>query len=110
NGINTQGLETAAELRLLLRSESSNKEPRRRAVADKFDVIAFLGDNLADFPGDFGPTVESRLKRVDEFEALWGTRWFVLPNPVYGDWERALGDGRASRLKRATDRRFVEKQ
>jgi 5'-nucleotidase (lipoprotein e(P4) family) len=110
NAINTEGLENAAELRLLLKSESSDKEPRRKAVAEKYDVIAFLGDNLADFPGDFGPTVESRSKRVDEFEALWGTRWFVLPNPVYGDWERVLGVTGASHLKRASDREFIKRR
>ena len=23
----------------------------------------------------------------------FGTSWFVLPNPLYGSWERALGAG-----------------
>ena len=27
---------------------------------------------------------------VDELSDLWGRRWFVLPNPIYGSWERAV--------------------
>jgi 5'-nucleotidase (lipoprotein e(P4) family) len=110
NGVNTAGLEIASELRLLLKTESSSKEARHKAVHEKYHIIAYVGDNLADFPGDFGPTVESRYQRADEFEQLWGSRWFVLPNPIYGDWERVLGAERASHLKRARDRRFIEER
>ena len=28
--------------------------------------------------------------RRAELMPLFGARWFVLPNPVYGSWERAL--------------------
>jgi len=109
NGVNTDGLENASELRLLLKTESWSKEARRKAVRERYHIVAYLGDNLADFPGDFGPTVESRFQRTDDLEELWGSRWFVLPNPIYGDWERVLGGDRTSHLKRASDRRFIER-
>lgn len=110
NGIGTVELENASDLRLLLKTDSSNKESRRKAIAEKYHVIAFLGDNLGDFPGDFGGAIESRSQRAQEFEELWGTLWFVFPNPIYGDWERALGSRREDVLKRASDRRFIEQQ
>ena len=31
-----------------------------------------------------------RQKKVEEAAGRWGVRWFLLPNPTYGSWERAL--------------------
>jgi len=25
------------------------------------------------------------------YEPMWGTKWFVMPNPIYGSWERSIG-------------------
>lgn len=83
--------------------DSSSKELRRKAIGEKYHVVAYLGDNLGDFPGEFGPTVDSRFQRVDSFAEVWGNRWFVLPNPVYGDWERVLGKDRLSHLKKSSE-------
>ncbi|MDH3496607.1 MAG: hypothetical protein OER21_07585 [Gemmatimonadota bacterium] len=41
-------------------------------------VLAYLGDDLRDFP------------TVDEEPGAFGDRWFVLPNPTYGTWERGV--------------------
>jgi len=95
NGINTQGLQAGTE-RLLLKRETSSKQDRMRVVEEKYQVVAYLGDNLADFPGateetkDVAAHLAARLRKVESAGGLWGTRWFMLPNPVYGDWEHAL--------------------
>jgi 5'-nucleotidase (lipoprotein e(P4) family) len=47
------------------------------------DVVAFVGDNILDFPGQ---SQEIR-KRGDEAFAPFGVRFFLLPNPMYGSWE-----------------------
>jgi predicted secreted acid phosphatase len=49
-------------------------------------VVAFVGDNIQDFPG----LDQSLRRREDEDEAFaaFGARFFVLPNPMYGSWER----------------------
>lgn len=47
-------------------------------------VIAYLGDNIQDFPGLGQQTVnEARATAL----ALFGERYFVLPNPMYGSWQ-----------------------
>jgi hypothetical protein len=30
---------------------------------------------------------------VAEHAGWWGTRWFMIPNPIYGSWERAITGG-----------------
>lgn len=43
-------------------------------------VLAYIGDNIKDFP---------YLSQVDIGDAgQFGTRYFLLPNPVYGSWQR----------------------
>jgi 5'-nucleotidase (lipoprotein e(P4) family) len=76
--------------RLLLREAVRSKEPRRKKVNESYTVVAYLGDNLADFASEFeAPVVTSYTQRnesVSSYADRWGSRWFVLPNPVYGDW------------------------
>jgi acid phosphatase len=80
--------------RLLLREDVRSKEPRWRKVEESFTVVAYLGDNLADFASEFeAPAVTSYAQRnesVSSYADKWGSRWFVLPNPVYGDWLMSL--------------------
>jgi predicted secreted acid phosphatase len=45
--------------------------------------VAFLGDNIRDFPG-LGQSVR---EQPDQAFAAFGTRFFLLPNPMYGSWE-----------------------
>jgi predicted secreted acid phosphatase len=44
--------------------------------------VAFLGDNIFDFPG----LSQAIVKQGDEAFAQFGVRFFVLPNPMYGSW------------------------
>ncbi len=85
-GVDTSGLEDRENSTLLLRTDRSDKEPRRVEVAQKYDIAAFLGDNLGDFPSLIGADNRERGRKAEFYQELWGTRWFVLPNPVYGDW------------------------
>jgi 5'-nucleotidase (lipoprotein e(P4) family) len=70
----------------------SDKGPRFEAVArgttpgslPPLDVVAFVGDNIQDFPG----LSQALRKETDEAFAPFGARFFVLPNPMYGSWER----------------------
>ncbi|MBI1356279.1 MAG: 5'-nucleotidase, lipoprotein e(P4) family [Acidobacteria bacterium] len=87
--------------RLLLRTDTSSKIERRAVVAEKWSVLALVGDNLADFDGVFeaeAGDLEARNARVAELADKWGSEWFVLPNPVYGDWVGALGPDLEQRL------------
>lgn len=81
---------------LLIRTDpnSSSKEPRRLTVSAKYYVVLLMGDNLNDFAEVFekSKTVESRLSAVEQNKNQFGTRFIVLPNPMYGDWENAIYD------------------
>ena len=85
-------------------NEPSTKSPRRAQVASTHRVLLLLGDDLNDFVAiptrsPAGSTLgEERLRLVQANLDKWGTRWFMLPNPVYGSWERALGDSTKERL------------
>jgi len=48
------------------------------------DVVAFVGDNIRDFPGQS----QALRGQPDEAFAPFGARFFVLPNPMYGSWEQ----------------------
>lgn len=87
-------LDDPSGIKLLLRKNSSSKQGRRDIVNEKYTVIALLGDNLNDFSDDFrSPSVNSIDERraiVRKHAAEWGSRWYVLPNPIYGYWTRYI--------------------
>ena len=66
------------------------KSPRRLEVATKYRVVIVVGDNLFDFVEEDKPARERRAALVTERSAWWGTRWFMLANPMYGSWDEAL--------------------
>ena len=70
----------------------SDKNPRFEAVArgttpaglPPLDVVVVVGDNIQDFPGQS----QAIRQQGDEAFAPFGARFFVLPNSMYGSWER----------------------
>jgi predicted secreted acid phosphatase len=70
--------------------QPSDKNPRFEQVksgaafgSGPVEVVAFLGDNIRDFPGG---SQELRT-RPDEAFADFGARYFIFPNPLYGSFE-----------------------
>jgi predicted secreted acid phosphatase len=47
-------------------------------------LVLWLGDNIQDFP-DLDQTVRTK---PDEAFADFGVLYFVIPNPMYGSWEK----------------------
>jgi 5'-nucleotidase (lipoprotein e(P4) family) len=81
--------------RLLCKTDTSDKSARRTLVAAGNRILLLIGDDFNDFatlPRDQS-SVADRLTAVDAFQRFWGERWFMLPNPTYGSWERAVGTG-----------------
>lgn len=76
---------------LMLMGDDSSKEPRRQEVLKKYDIVMLVGDNLTDFHQAFEKkNVTERNGVVDLMKADFGQKFIMLPNPLYGDWERAL--------------------
>jgi 5'-nucleotidase (lipoprotein e(P4) family) len=67
---------------------ASSKVSRRAWVAGRYRVVALAGDDLHDFVDR-----AEYAQRREELAPLFGTRWFLLPNAMYGSWERALVGG-----------------
>ena len=83
---------------VLLRGEreewkESDKGTRRAWVAERYRIIAMIGDDLGDFLPNARVSREQREAMVDRYRDWWGTRWFVIPNPMYGSWETSLTSG-----------------
>jgi acid phosphatase len=91
------GLATATlDQELMLRGErpgwEGEKLPRRAIVAGAHRILLNIGDDLADFlPGVRGQSVADRDRARCARDDWWGTRWFLLPNPIYGSWLVATG-------------------
>jgi acid phosphatase len=68
---------------------SSDKSSRRNFIADSHRILLMAGDNLGDFIGDTEASSARRVAKAKEHADKWGDKWFVLPNPTYGDWEAA---------------------
>jgi 5'-nucleotidase (lipoprotein e(P4) family) len=86
------GLPYADDAHLIMRKTGSSKEGRRQGVLKTHDVILLCGDNLADFDAlyDNKPSEENRNTSTQRLMQEFGSKYIVLPNPEYGDWESSL--------------------
>lgn len=78
---------------LAIAKGEGKKEARRLQVSEKYNVVAYFGDQLGDFNafvpegGDLTPeSYKARRAKADDFRSYWGSVWFMLPNPMYGYW------------------------
>jgi acid phosphatase len=69
---------------------TSDKSSRRAHVAAGHRVLLLIGDDYNDFAylGDLSP--EERNEAARQYSDYWGSKWIILPNPMYGTWEQAL--------------------
>jgi len=85
------GFPFADEQHIMLMNNTSDKEARRMEVLQKYDVIMYLGDNLNDFSKIFYKfSQHDRNQQTDKASEEFGSRYIVLPNSGYGNWESAL--------------------
>ena len=72
---------------MLLRDETGDKTARRNTLND-YEIIMLLGDNLADFNSVFyKKSNKERIQSVDSLSKMFGDKFIVFPNLIYGDWE-----------------------
>ncbi len=81
------GFADADSTHMLLKETTSSKVARRAQIERNYEIILLVGDNLA----DLGETYEKRgpdhdFEAVDADRRLFGTKYIVLPNPMYGNW------------------------
>lgn len=80
---------------------TSEKESRRQLAMQSYRIIMSVGDDF----GDFLPNVKKnitpaqRAALVDEYQAHWGTKFFMLTNPTYGSWDTILNQPKQQYLR-----------
>lgn len=87
--VNLQKAGIEADLVLCQTPGPSDKNPRFQKVQNgtaaagtpPLTVVAWVGDNVLDFPG-LSQASRNDPRALDAF----GTRFFILPNPMYGSW------------------------
>lgn len=91
SNLQSAGFPFADEEHLTVLRGSSNKEPAQQAIAEDFEVVVYLGDNLNDFSRRYYSTdVEQRMALMEEDRNEFGNRFVLFPNPTDGHWIRAI--------------------
>lgn len=76
---------------LILKTAGSGKGPRRDMISANYDIVMLFGDNLSDFSSVFDKKPQNeRDNQTRNNSAMFGSKFIVLPNTMYGDWEGAL--------------------
>ena len=73
---------------------TSDKSVRRRVIAGKYRIAMLAGDDLGDFLSiGATKTPADRVALAMAHQSKWRDRWVLLPNPMYGSWDRILTPG-----------------
>lgn len=98
--LNSEGFPFADESHLLTRGDTSwamgntsSKEGRRTKVSKSHEIVLLIGDNLNDFSNVFEDRkVNNGKDAVEKMRIEFGKKFIVLPNPMYGAWEKPVYD------------------
>jgi 5'-nucleotidase (lipoprotein e(P4) family) len=72
---------------------TSSKEGRRNKVAENYEITLLIGDNLNDFSQIFEDRSKNDGKEaVEKNKEQFGKKFIIMPNPMYGAWEKPLYD------------------
>ena len=82
---------------LLMKEENgwtSDKTSRRELIAKDYRILLMVGDQLTDFISADEAYVHhvERKKIASKYSDMWGKKWFVITNPMYGRWEYSIYD------------------
>lgn len=69
----------------------SDKTSRRTHLARTHRILLIVGDDLNDFVFGKAPPAERRAIAA-RYAEYWGTKWILLPNPIYGTWKPSIYD------------------
>lgn len=72
---------------------TSDKTARRAQIARSYRVLLLVGDDMNDFVATAKLTPAERSALAKKHADRWGRSWILLPNAMYGSWERALYPG-----------------
>jgi 5'-nucleotidase (lipoprotein e(P4) family) len=93
DNLKSAGFPDVTDETVITRTDTSSKEARRQAILQKYRIVILMGDNLNDVAIQFEKkSIADRFAETDKAKQLWGTKYIVLPNAMYGEWENAIYD------------------
>ncbi|HEX8736783.1 MAG TPA: 5'-nucleotidase, lipoprotein e(P4) family [Pyrinomonadaceae bacterium] len=100
------GFPDVSDETVLVKITESSKEARRQTILQKYRIALLIGDNLDDLSNVFErKSIEARFSEVDKLREMFGRRFIVLPNAMYGTWESAIYEyGRLSEAQKTEKR------
>jgi 5'-nucleotidase (lipoprotein e(P4) family) len=93
DNLKSVGFKDVTPENVMLRTNESSKEPRRQLILQKYRIVLSVGDNLDDHSQVFErKSIGDRFAEVDKAKDLFGKKYILLPNVMYGTWENAIYD------------------
>ena len=102
------------ENHIFFKADTSSKEVRRMSLSKNYNLALLIGDNLADFDVLYDKkSLEARSQATDLLAEDFGRKYIILPNPMYGDWEGSIYEGKYPKTSEEKDKvlkDFIKKQ
>lgn len=99
------GFPTVDKSHFYFKTTTSDKKTRRDSIINNnYEIVLLVGDNLSDFADLFSKNLRNNdnfntlLYNLENSKKLFGKKFIIIPNPMYGDWEETIG--RSSQEKR----------
>jgi 5'-nucleotidase (lipoprotein e(P4) family) len=106
--LDSLGFSFARKENMIFKEDVSSKKNRRDKVSEKFEIVMLIGDNLNDLSEVFEKRgVDWGTSIVEQNKKEFGNRFIVLPNPMYGDWEKNIyGSGESLTVEQRRELRL----
>jgi 5'-nucleotidase (lipoprotein e(P4) family) len=89
--LDSLGFAFADKEHMFFKEDVSSKKTRRDKVSEKYEIVMLIGDNLSDLSEVFeNRGVDWGVAVVEQNKKEFGNRFILLPNPMYGDWEKNI--------------------
>ncbi len=90
-----QGCPNATPERVVLRDGPMDffggKKEQWATIEEDYEVLLYIGDNLNDLSDRFKDRgSDAGFGEVDSARGSFGTRFILVPNPMYGSWEQVI--------------------
>lgn len=85
------GFPDVSDETVMIKTTESSKEARRQSILQKHRIALLIGDNLDDLSSVFErKSIAARFGEVEKASEMFGRKFIVLPNAMYGTWENAI--------------------
>ncbi|MEO7538619.1 MAG: 5'-nucleotidase, lipoprotein e(P4) family [Pyrinomonadaceae bacterium] len=106
DNLRSVGFPNVSAENVLMRNKISAKEPRRQLIGQKYRIVLLIGDSLDDISETFEQkSIAERFTALEQIRNEIGRRFIMLPNAMYGTWEKAIYEyGRLTEQQKAQKR------